>query len=227
MAIFASTSTITTQTVPLIIVDPATITQDYLLVWDETVGAFIAKIPDFPNFYNIDIGGANITGVLPIQNGGTGISEYNKGDMLYANDVGGEIVLDKLPIGTGSYDNVLTTVDGLPTWASASNIKNIVVTRSVSVSTVSGNVGPLTPENTQLLKITILVTIPYNIEATMSIGTDIANSEILNSTNIILSKVGQYVYAIDSFYANPMQLFYNIENATTGAAKIIVEFVSQ
>jgi hypothetical protein len=227
MAIFASTSTITTQTVPLIIVDPATITQDYLLVWDATVGAFIAKIPDFPNFYNIDIGGTNITGVLPIANGGTGLSEYNKGDMLYANEVGGEIVLDKLPIGTGSYDNVLTTVDGLPSWTSASNIKNIVITRTASVSTESGNIGVLTPENTQLIKITILVTIPYNIEATMSIGTDVADSEIINSTDIDLSKVGQYVYAIDSFYANPIQLYYNIENATTGAAKIIVEFVAQ
>lgn len=227
MAIFASTSTITTQTVPLIIVDPATITQDYLLVWDSTVGAFIAKIPDFPNFYNIDIGGTNINGVLSIENGGTGLSEYNKGDMLYANEVGGEIVLDKLPIGTGSYDNVLTTVDGLPSWTSASNIKNIVITRTASVSTVSGNIGVLTPENIQLLKVTILVTIPYNIEATMSIGTDVADSEIINSTDIDLSKVGQYVYAIDSFYANPIQLFYNIENATTGAAKIIVEFVAQ
>ena len=227
MAIFASTSTITTQTVPLIIVDPATITQDYLLVWDATVGAFIAKIPDFPNFYNIDIGGTNINGVLSIENGGTGLSEYNKGDMLYANEVGGEIVLDKLPIGTGSYDNVLTTVDGLPSWTSASNIKNIVITRTASVSTVSGNIGVLTPENIQLLKVTILVTIPYNIEATMSIGTDVADSEIINSTDIDLSKVGQYVYAIDSFYANPIQLFYNIENATTGAAKIIVEFVAQ
>jgi hypothetical protein len=227
MAIFASTSTITTQTVPLIIVDPATITQDYLLVWDATVGAFIAKIPDFPNFYNIDIGGTNITGVLPIANGGTGLSEYNKGDMLYANEVGGEIVLDKLPIGTGSYDNVLTTVDGLPSWTSASNIKNILITRTASVSTESGNIGVLTPENTQLIKITILVTIPYNIEATMSIGTDVADSEIINSTDIDLSKVGQYVYAIDSFYANPIQLYYNIENATTGAAKIIVEFVAQ
>ena len=227
MAIFASTSTITTQTVPLIIVDPATITQDYLLVWDATVGAFVAKIPDFPNFYNIDIGGANITGVLPVINGGTGISDYNKGDMLYADEFNGEVILEKLPIGSGFYENVLTVADGVPTWTNATNIKNIIATRSASVSTESGNIGVLTPENIQLLKVTILVTIPYNIEATMSIGTDISTSEIISSTDIMLSKAGQYVYAIDTFYANPIQLFYTIENATTGASKIIVEFVSQ
>ena len=227
MAIFASTSTITTQTVPLIIVDPATITQDYLLVWDSNVGAFVAKIPDFPNFYNIDIGGANITGVLPIENGGTGISEYNKGDILYADEFNGEVILDKLPIGSGFFEDVLTVADGVPTWTKASNIKNIVVSRSTSVSTESGNIGPLTPENTQLIKITILVTIPYNIEAIMSIGTDVSNSEIINSSDIMLSKAGQYVYAVNTFYADPIQLYYNIENATTGAAKIIVEFISQ
>lgn len=227
MAIFASTSTITTQTVPLIIVDPATITKDYLLVWDENVGAFVARIPEFPDFYNIDISASNITGVLKPVNGGTGISDYSIGDMLYADEFNGEIILDKLSIGSGFYENVLTVADGKPTWTNATNIKNIVSTRYAQVSNESSNIGVLTPENIQIVRIIVTVTIAYNPEAIMSIGTIDNNSQILNSSEIILSKEGQYIYAIDAFYADPTQLFYNIENATTGAAKILVEYVSQ
>ncbi len=227
MAIFASTSTITTQTVPLIIVDPATITKDYLLVWDEDVGAFVARIPDFPNFYNIDISGSNITGVLKPVNGGTGISSYNIGDMIFADEFNGEVILDKLSVGSGFYEDVLTVANGKPTWTKATNIKNIISTRYSQVSTESNNIGILTPENIQIVRVIVTITIAYNPEASMSIGTVDNNSQILNSSEIMLSKEGQYIYAIDAFYTDPVQLFYNIQNATTGAAKILVEYVSQ
>jgi len=59
--------------------------------------------------YNIDI--------LPATRGGTGISTYTTGDILYAN---GTNTLAKLAIGT--VNQVLTIVGGLPTWANPQTV---------------------------------------------------------------------------------------------------------
>ena len=55
-----------------------------------------------------------VTGVLPIANGGTNISTYATGDVLYASATN---VLSKLPAGTNG--QVLTLASGVPSWAAA------------------------------------------------------------------------------------------------------------
>jgi len=55
-----------------------------------------------------------VTGTLPVGNGGTGITTYTVGDILYAS---ASNTLSKL--GIGSAGQVLTVAGGLPTWAAS------------------------------------------------------------------------------------------------------------
>lgn len=69
-----------------------------------------------------------VTGALGIANGGTNLTTYTAGDLLYASATN---VLGKLGIGTNGH--VLTMVAGLPAWAAASG--------GITGSGTSGQVG--------------------------------------------------------------------------------------
>lgn len=53
----------------------------------------------------------HVSGTLPIANGGTNITTYTTGDIVYAS---ASNTLSKLPIGTESY--VMTVTSGVPSW---------------------------------------------------------------------------------------------------------------
>jgi hypothetical protein len=73
---------------------------------------------------------ADVSGTLPIANGGTNLTTYTTGDILYASATN---VLSKLAVGTNG--QVLTLASGIPSWATASG----------GVTTISfGSIG-LTP----------------------------------------------------------------------------------
>jgi hypothetical protein len=55
---------------------------------------------------------SNVTGTLPTTNGGTGITSYATGDILYASATN---TLSKLSAGANTY--VLTMSSGVPTWS--------------------------------------------------------------------------------------------------------------
>jgi hypothetical protein len=57
---------------------------------------------------------SKVTGVLPVANGGTGLSSVATGDLLYASATN---TWSKLAAGTNGY--VLTLTGGVPTWAAA------------------------------------------------------------------------------------------------------------
>lgn len=64
-----------------------------------------------------------VTGTLPIANGGTNITTYTTGDVLYASSTN---VLSKLAIGTTG--QVLTVAAGAPSWAAAASAVTINTT---------------------------------------------------------------------------------------------------
>ena len=63
----------------------------------------------------VDLGASSITGTLAVGDGGTGITSYTSGDIIYANSSSS---LTKL--GIGNAGDVLTLAGGNPTWAAAS-----------------------------------------------------------------------------------------------------------
>lgn len=222
MAIFASTSTITTQTVPLIIVDPATVTHDYFLMWDSNVGAFTAQPFQMPSNAIINFNANTIQGTLLSQNGGTGFNTYTKGDMLYADLVSGDLVLKKLAIGANT--DILTISNGIPSWTSSASLTNTVQTKVIDITTTSTNIGTILPANTRIMRITVIIDNVYNGGATMSIGTTISPSELLTTSELFLTGAGIYNYSLEILYAIQTQLYVTITGASQGSGKIIVEF---
>jgi len=230
MAIYASTSTITTQTVPLIIVDPSTVSDEYFLIYDSSVGAFVAQKFKLPENYEIDFNKVDIVGTLSPVNGGTGISNYNKGDLLYGNEVDGDIVLDKLTIG--SNNKVLVSFDDVPVWKALSEIsdletiKGVVSTENTTITTVSKNIGNTLPASSQITKIILMITEEYD-SGDITVGTATNTSDIFDFNTVRITSPGLYTFAVDKFYTTPVQLYIAINNATTGAGKIIIEFIAE
>lgn len=223
MAIFASTSTITTQTVPLIIVNPATITDEYVLTWDSSVGAFVAQLFQIPNNTTIDLNNNNIIGTLLSENGGTGINTYVKGDMLYADLVSGDLILKKLNIGNNT--DILTVSNDIPTWTTYDIVfANSIQSKTTNITTINANIGTILPENATIVRITVIIDTVYNSGATMSIGSTTAPAELLTASELLLTGLGIYNYSIDLRYSSATQLYATITGATQGSGKIIVEF---
>jgi len=220
MAIFASTSTITTQTVPLIVVDPATIDDRYLLRWDASVGAFTAQELEFPDYYTIDLTSDNIVGVLPLEKGGTGLETYNPGDILYANNDGS---LAALSIEVGDNEKVLTSLNGLPVWQDTTALKNVVISKISTLGTTTSTIGDLIPENSQLKTISIHIDVSYD---TSDITISDSTETLIDSNEIISNREGIYIYSLDKFYQVEDQLTLNIAGATVGSMRIFVEYIN-
>ena len=70
-----------------------------------------------------------VTGALPVANGGTNITSYTTGDILYASATN---TLSKLAAGTNGY--VLTLSGGVPTWAAGGGSSAI----TINTTTISG-----------------------------------------------------------------------------------------
>lgn len=212
MAIYASTSTITTQTVPLIMVDPSSVQDEYFLIWDDSVGAFVAK----PFEYVIDLDTDQFDGVLPPVYGGTGIDNYNDGDLLFGNNNS----LSKLSIGNNG--QFLTVENNLPVWKNINRLNNLksIINQSFSTST-----EPFTdqiPENSKLMNITIYIEDVYNSETTISISDD--SKTILDNSIIKADSLGSYIYSINEEYSSQTVITTNIQNATQGSMKIFLEY---
>ena len=71
---------------------------------------------------------ANMSGVLAIANGGTNMTTYAKGDLLYARDTN---VLTQLPI-SGTDNKVLKLVSGLPAWVDSSSLVEVTAWNSTT-----------------------------------------------------------------------------------------------
>ena len=65
-----------------------------------------------PSFGAVDLSTAAVTGTLPVGDGGTGLTTYSSGDMLYASAAN---TLSQVGIGSAA-DNVLVVSGGFPTW---------------------------------------------------------------------------------------------------------------
>ncbi|MDO8336196.1 MAG: hypothetical protein Q7T74_05465, partial [Candidatus Saccharibacteria bacterium] len=65
----------------------------------------------------VNLASGDVTGTLPVGNGGTGLTTYNPGDVVYGN---GSNTLSTLPIG--AQGAVLSVVGGLPSWVETSVI---------------------------------------------------------------------------------------------------------
>ena len=92
-----------------------------------------------PSFGAVDLSTAAVTGTLPVGNGGTGLTTYSSGDMLYASAAN---TLSQL--GIGSADNVLVVSGGFPTWGTVNLASSAAVTGTLPVANGGTGVSSLT-----------------------------------------------------------------------------------
>lgn len=78
----------------------------------------------------------HVSGTLPIANGGTNITTYTTGDILYAS---ASNVLSKLAVGTNGH--VLTLAAGVPTWAAAAGGVSGLTTNRIPYATSATTLG--------------------------------------------------------------------------------------
>ena len=76
-----------------------------------------------------------VTGTLPVANGGTNITTYATGDILYASATN---TLSKLAAGTNGY--VLTLAAGVPTWAAGGGSSAITINTTTITGGTTGRV---------------------------------------------------------------------------------------
>lgn len=115
-----------------------------------------------------------VTGTLPIINGGTNITTYATGDILYAS---ASNTLSKLTAGTNGY--VLTLAAGVPSWAAASGASGLTVgTTTITGGTTgrilydnSGVVGELATTGTGSVVLATSPTLVTPILGTPTSGT--------------------------------------------------------
>lgn len=109
----------------------------------------------------------SITGTLPVSQGGTGLSSFTAGDMLYATNA---TTLSALPIGTNN--QILTVTGGIPAWQDRTPL---VITNTFVYANLTGGAPGTncTDETTALIgdvcivtstnKTYILQTAPYSV----------------------------------------------------------------
>jgi hypothetical protein len=89
---------------------------------------------------SIAINGNQITsGTVGVSYGGTGLSSYTNGDLLYAS---GSTTLSKLAIGTSTY--IMTSSGSAPQWSDPSGITVGAATNSTNASNVAVTTGSAT-----------------------------------------------------------------------------------
>ena len=95
--------------------------------------------PADKSIYDNNSGSIIASGILPTSNGGTGLSTYATGDLIYASATN---TLSKLTAGTNGY--VLTLSSGVPIWSAAGGGSMVYPGAGIAVSTGSAWTTSLT-----------------------------------------------------------------------------------
>jgi hypothetical protein len=133
-----------------------------------------------------------VTGTLPIANGGTNITSYTTGDILYASATN---TLSKLAAGTNGY--VLTLAGGVPTWAAASSGSGTVTSVALSGGTTGLTVtgSPITTSGTITLAGTLAVANGGTNITTYATG-DILYASATNTLSKLAAGTNGYVLTL-------------------------------
>jgi hypothetical protein len=223
MAIFASSSTITTQTVPLITVDLSDIQNNYVLQWNSDLGSFVATTSTIQPIVDLSNSG-QVTGILPVEYGGTNNTVFQNGDLVVAKITDGITKLESIEIENDNTQKVLSIQDGFPLWQNIDNIKNITLNRIVTVTDENTNIGQLLPSNTIVSKIKISVNNEYT-DTSLTIGTNSIVDDVLTVNSTVLSDVGIYVYELNKFYEEPTQLSVFLDGNSDGSMQVFLEYI--
>jgi hypothetical protein len=154
--------------------------------------------------------GSEVSGVLPVANGGTNIGSYTAGDLLYAT---GATTLAKLPIGTAG--QVLSVSAGLPAWsAGASGTVTSVTSTSALLSVATGTTTPALTINTGTTSSTVAIGNDARFNVNPSVGNGRLAVIAAGAWSTIGSSGDGYVLRFNSGTGLPA---WSLSVGTTGA----------
>lgn len=134
MAIYASNSTITTQTIPLIKIDPATVANDDVLQWSDSAGAFVNQSLSLDGDSVITAVNTIGSGVA-VESGITGntlnLKSLTVGSNLSITDDGNNIVIDVA--NGGSFLNTGTNIGAGVAEVYAGTTSNVLRFRRLAI----------------------------------------------------------------------------------------------
>lgn len=151
---------------------PGSSTDNAIVRWNGTTGTVIQNsVATLSDTGDIVANSIDLTVPVAVADGGTNISSYTSGDILYAS---GSSTLSKLPIGSSS--QVLTVSGGLPTWSTPA---------ASGVTSVSGTSNQInsTGGTTPVLSLSSTITTPGSLTTTTT----------LTSTTLFSALAGQIV----------------------------------
>jgi hypothetical protein len=174
----------------------------------------------------------NLSRAVPIEKGGTNVTSFAAGDILYAGTtLGNGTFTDQLSkLTIGAENNILTVnAAGLPQWSgsitvSASTISNVLI-GGVDGSTISTTTGDLTlTANTQNVSVTGNLSVSGNLTyaqssiGTAQITTTSVNQVILESFDISEFTSGKFLIEASSGTERHITELIVATNATTAIA---------
>lgn len=219
MAIYANLSTITAQTIPLIIINPATVAENQLLLWDSSLGSFVARTFTIPENSRIIFSELDIIEPLSVAHGGTGNTSFESNEIL----VGNNNSISTIPYGIPNNSQVLSIQNGNIQWQDISKVKNNNCHISYNLNIESSIISNAIHTNTYVTQISIIINDVYNESTELSI---VFNDETIIDSNIInLQNDGVYIYRTDKQVNEETTVFFVLNNASFGSCKIIIDFI--
>jgi hypothetical protein len=148
------------------------------------------------------------------------IASPRSGDQVYVQN-GNTTGEWELYVRTGATWTMIANYDSAKTDASTMTVD---VTKDSAVVSL-GNVS----SGTRIVNVTVVVTTPFNSQATISVGTASTPDEVITSDNTDLSNIGSYEANTTYIYEGDEdgELFVHLDSAgsSTGAAKVIVSYL--
>lgn len=159
---------------------------------------------------------ANLTSAVPVNKGGTGLSSYTAGDMIFAT---GAASINRLPIGRAN--TVLTSTGTAPQWRGTLDIASSVNLNSGNLSTPSTTTASVFNTNAKTVNIGAAansIAIGNN-EAVEDLSSRVSTYTAATSTNVIVS-LAQIVNSTNSAASNGATLidFLATTNIKVGMA---------
>lgn len=152
-----------------------------------------------------NISAASLTGAVDATNGGTGLTSYSTGDIIYAS---ASNTLSKLAAGTNGY--VLTLSAGVPTWAAAGG--------GGGVSSFSAGTTGFTPSTGTTGSVTLSGTLATTNGGTGITGFTAANNAIYSTSSSALTAGTLPVAAGGTGATTASTALSNLGGCSTGKA---------
>ncbi|RMH12562.1 MAG: hypothetical protein D6698_15180 [Gammaproteobacteria bacterium] len=167
----------------------------------------------------------SVTGTLPTTSGGTGLTNYTAGDVLYASS---STALATVPIGA---QNTVLMSDGTkPVWGNppAGSGSIAAFTASVTYVSIGSTLLGALPQNATVIEVRLNVKTAFNDPTTtITVGSTFVQDELVKATDLDPTIAATYVVDVMKNYPGGeiIHVFVNHQSATAGVVDVVLKYI--